>query len=119
MAIVYIHKRKSDNEVFYVGIGKDEKRAYSKHSRGKFWKSYVSKYQYNVEITHRDIIWEEACVIEKYLISFYGRRDLGLGLLVNQTDGGEGIIGYNHKENAKVLIGEASRLRMTGKKTFV
>lgn len=116
MAIVYIHKRKSDNEVFYVGIGKDEKRAYSKHSRGKFWKSYVSKYQYNVEITHRDIIWEEACVIEKYLISFYGRRDLGLGLLVNQTDGGEGIIGYNHKENAKVLIGEASRLRMTGKK---
>lgn len=110
MAIVYIHKRKSDNEVFYVGIGKAKKRAYSKHNRSKFWKNYISKYQYNVEITYRDIIWEEACVIEKYLISFYGRRDLGLGLLVNQTDGGDGFVNgkwtnerkFAHSEKMKV-----------------
>jgi hypothetical protein len=90
MAIVYQHKNTLSGKVFYIGIGKTEKRAYSKHSRGKFWKDYTSKYDYEVEITHRDIIWEEACSIEKYLISFYGRRDLGLGELVNQTDGGEG-----------------------------
>jgi hypothetical protein len=116
MAVVYQHLKKGSGEIFYIGIGKDEKRAYSKHSRSKFWKSYVSKYEYDVEITHRDIIWEEACVIEKYLISFYGRRDLGLGLLINQTDGGDGIIGYSHKEDVKALIGEASKLHMTGKK---
>ena len=93
MAIVYQHRRKDNNEIFYIGIGLTDKRAYHTKSRGKFWKDYTSKYQYEVEITHRNIIWEEACVIEKYLISFYGRRDLGLGSLVNMTDGGDGVIG--------------------------
>lgn len=70
MAIVYIHKKKNSNEVFYVGIGEFEKRAYSKDSRNRWWKFIVNKYDYDVEITHKDLIWEEACVIEKYLISF-------------------------------------------------
>jgi hypothetical protein len=100
MAIVYRHKNKVTQEVFYIGIGKTEKRAYSKHSRGKFWKDYTSKYDYEVEITHKDIIWEEACSIEKYLISFYGRRDLGLGNLVNQTDGGDGNNGIIQTQEA-------------------
>jgi hypothetical protein len=107
MAIVYQHKVKDTEEVFYIGIGKQDKRAYSKHGRGKFWKDYTSKYEYTVEITHRDIIWEEACSIEKYLIAFYGRRDLGLGSLVNQTDGGDGII--NPSQEARKKNGDARR----------
>src|SRR5690606_31589900 len=94
MAIVYIHKKKNSNEVFYVGIGEFEKRAYSKDSRNRWWKFIVNKYDYDVEITHKDLIWEEACVIEKYLISFYGRRNLKKGTLVNLTDGGDGSTGY-------------------------
>lgn len=39
MAIVYIHKRIDNGEVFYVGIGKTEKRAKSKDKRSKFWKA--------------------------------------------------------------------------------
>jgi hypothetical protein len=109
MAIVYQHKRIDTGEVFYVGIGKNENRAYSKHSRGKFWKDYTLKYEYEVEITHKDIIWEEACSIEKYLISFYGRRDLGLGSLVNQTDGGEG-------NNGIIQSDEANKKRSTALK---
>ena len=31
MAIVYRHIRLDKNEVFYIGIGKTEKRAYEKH----------------------------------------------------------------------------------------
>jgi hypothetical protein len=93
MAIVYQHRRNDTNEVFYVGIGRTEKRAYATN-RTKFWKNIVKKAGYQVEITHRDIIWEEACSIEKYLIAFYGRRDLGQGTLVNLTDGGEGIPGF-------------------------
>jgi len=94
MAIVYIHKKKNSNEVFYVGIGEFEKRAYSKDSRNRWWKFIVNKYDYDVEITYKDLIWEEACVIEKYLISFYGRRNLKKGTLVNLTDGGDGSTGY-------------------------
>ena len=90
MAIVYTHKRLDTGEVFYVGIGKSEKRAHSSKRRGKFWNDFTKNHSYTVEITHRDIIWEEACSIERYLISFYGRRDLGEGCLVNMTDGGDG-----------------------------
>jgi hypothetical protein len=111
MAIVYQHRRKDTNEIFYIGIGNSKKRAYSKHRRGKFWKDYTSKHDYFVEITHSDIIREEACSIEKYLIAFWGRRDLGLGPLVNETDGGEGTSGrkYKHKESTKKKISQRKK----------
>lgn len=91
MAIVYTHKRLDSNQIFYVGIGKTEKRAYSKLGRSKYWYNLTSVKEYEVIITHKDIIWEEACSIEKYLIAFYGRKDLNTGTLVNMTDGGDGI----------------------------
>lgn len=85
--IVYLHRRKSDSEVFYVGIG-SKKRAYSIFSRNKHWKDYVSKHPYYVDITHENIIREEACVIEKYLIEFY-KKNSKLNL-TNKTNGGDG-----------------------------
>ena len=68
MAIVYIHKKYSDDLVFYVGIGKTVKRAYSNANRNKFWKNTVEKHGYTVEILKQNITWEEACLIEKELI---------------------------------------------------
>ena len=91
MAIVYQHRRLDNDEIFYIGIGKKESRAFNKKNRSTFWKNYILKHDYYVEITHKDIIWEEACCIEKYLISFYGRKDLKTGCLVNCTDGGDGV----------------------------
>lgn len=105
MAIVYRHINKANNKIFYIGIGKADKRAFTRIKRSKFWKTYTSKHDYYVEITHKDVCWEEACSIEKYLISFYGRRDLGLGNLVNMTDGGDGAI--NLSEDAKKRISES------------
>jgi len=102
MVIVYQHRRKDNNKVFYVGIGKHEKRAFDKSRRYKAWKDLVKNRGYIVEITHKDIIWEEACAIEKYLISFYGRRDLGLGDLVNMTDGGEGLKNLSESSRSKM-----------------
>lgn len=102
MALVYIHKRKDNNQIFYVGIGKSERRVNSKDSRNSHWKGIVSKYGYTSEITHNNICWEEALSIEKYLISFYGRYDLGLGNLVNKTDGGEGLENLS-KESLEII----------------
>jgi hypothetical protein len=90
MAIVYLHKRKDNNEIFYVGIGKSEKRAYSKINRNKHWNNIVNKYGYIIEITHKDICWEEACSIEKYLISFW--RENSKYNICNLTDGGDGTL---------------------------
>ena len=104
MAIVYQHKRKDTGEVFYVGIGKLERRAFDKISRYKPWKDFVKNHEYEIEITHRDIIWEEACSIEKYLISFYGRRDLNQGSLVNMTDGGEGTKNLSQESRLKMSV---------------
>ena len=92
MAIVYTHTRLDTNEVFYVGISVGEKRAYST-KRTAPWRAIANKTEYRVDITHTDLVWEEACAIEKYLIDFYGRRDLGKGPLVNLTDGGDGRYG--------------------------
>ena len=95
MAIVYIHRRKDIEDpflnVFYVGIGHQEKRAKSVHKRTKHWFNIVNKCGYYIDITHSNILWEEAISIEKYLISFYGRKDLSQGNLINLTDGGDGI----------------------------
>jgi hypothetical protein len=91
MAILYQHRRKDNNDIFYIGIGKSKNRAYSKINRNKYWHNIVNKIGYEIDILIDGCTWKQACEIEKDMISSYGRYDLGLGLLVNMTDGGEGI----------------------------
>jgi hypothetical protein len=88
MAYLYKHIRKDTNEVFYVGIGSDSdySRAYTKHKRNRFWKSVVNKTDYDVIIVEDNKSWVEVTEREKYWISFYGRKNLGEGTLVNLTD---------------------------------
>ena len=91
MAIIYKHIRKDTNEVFYIGIGNDISRAYdTKNRKNKHWHGIVKKYGYLIEVIETNLSWEAACDKEKQLIKEYGRFDLGLGTLVNMTDGGEG-----------------------------
>ena len=112
MAIVYQHIRIDVNEVFYIGIGKEFKRAFNKtNNRSKFWKNIINKTEYKIEILFNDLTWNESCQIEKYLIKYYGRKDLGLGTLVNLTNGGDGTLGHV-KRNIKPITDEA-RKRMS------
>lgn len=100
MAVVYQHKRNDTNEIFYIGIGKSEKRAYHKTSdrRNSFWMRTVKKAGGRaVEILFDDVDESQAIQIEKYLIKYYGRKDLGQGTLVNLTDGGEGFDNLSSK----------------------
>ena len=91
MAILYRHIRLDKNEVFYVGIGENKKRAYNKRSRSIYWKRVASTSEYEIEFVFEDLTWKEACEKEKEFIALYGRKDLGTGTLVNLTDGGEGV----------------------------
>lgn len=110
MIYVYKHIRLDTNEIFYIGIGKYKYRPYSKHNRNNYWRNIVNKTKYDVKIITKCDTWEEACLIEKYLITFYGRRDLGTGSLVNMTDGGEGTNNYiktkEVRENHSKLLKE-------------
>ena len=89
--VVYLHVKKGTNDVFYVGIGTNKRRAYSLKSRSVFWHNVVNRYGYDVVIVNAGLSRDDACYIEKELIYTFGRRDLGTGQLVNQTDGGDGI----------------------------
>lgn len=109
MAIVYQHIRKDNNQVFYIGIGSSEKRAYCKKSRNNYWHNIVKKYGYEIIISHNDICWEEACSIEKYLIFFYGRFNTNSGPLVNMTDGGEGSLNCHPSEETKKKLSEINK----------
>jgi hypothetical protein len=113
MAIVYLHKRKDCNEVFYVGIGKNLKRAYCKHKRSSYWNRIVNKYDYTVEITHDNLLYEESLSIEIYLISFW--RENSKILLCNITDGGEGTLGYKFSNESKNKISKSQKLRLSNK----
>ena len=97
MAVVYQHIRKDNNHVFNIGIGKEEKRAYSKDNRNPHWHNTVKKYGYEVEILFDNVTWDEACMFERNFIHLHGRADKGLGPLVNQTDGGDGQLGNTGK----------------------
>lgn len=108
MAIIYRHL-KPCGEVFYIGIGKTEKRAESKNNRNNHWTNIINKYGYEIQILKRDLSWEEACELEILLIAHYGRYDLGLGTLVNLTDGGEGIVGWIASDETRARMSESKK----------
>ena len=97
--VIYRHL-KPNGEVFYIGIG-SEKRAYQKNPRSDFWKRVVSIHGYEVQILKSDLTWEDACELEILLISWYGRRNLNTGTLVNMTEGGDGSVGYSPSEESR------------------
>lgn len=111
MAVVYRHRRLDNQEVFYVGIGKSEKRAYYKHGRNRHWKHIVSKHGHNVELLAKGLSWEDACELESFLIEEYGRKDLGSGLLVNMTDGGDGVKGHSPEAIEKIRAAHIGRVQ--------
>jgi hypothetical protein len=102
MAIVYQHRRSDTNEVFYIGIGKTKNRAYKLNNRNKYWIHIADKVGWDVDILFEGVTWEDACIIEKGLISDIGRKDLGLGPLVNMTDGGDGQLNPNKETRTKI-----------------
>lgn len=117
MAILYRHIRVDKNEPFYIGIGKNVNRAYSKYSRNSIWYNITNKTNYEVEILFDNLTWEEAIIKEKEFIKLYGRKNLGLGTLVNMTDGGDGTLNYIYTENHRKLISEANKRRIISDKT--
>ena len=105
---VYQHRRLDTNEIFYVGLGKEDGGKFLRSKvkrtskRTEFWKNITNKTPYKIEIVCGDLTKEEACSKERELITLYGRRDLNLGTLVNMTDGGETTLNFSVETKLRI-----------------
>jgi len=102
--IYYDPSRK--NEPIYVGKGKGE-RAWT-HLTRKHMHPFIQRLQLmkrnNIEPIigfYSELDEELAHLVEQELISKFGRKNLGLGTLLNLTDGGDGVSGIKHVRTAE------------------
>lgn len=90
---VYVHRRLSDNKIFYVGKGKN-KRAFEKSDRNPKWNNIANVHGFKVEFAVSHMEELDALKLEQDMIAWFGKENLA-----NVTDGGEGFTGYSYMLN--------------------
>ena len=81
---VYAYIRKSDSTPYYIGKGKGNRAYCKRHS------VTVPTDKSKIIFYHTNLTEDESRTLEKHYIKLYGRKDLGTGILYNQTNGGDG-----------------------------
>lgn len=108
---VYEYVRE-DGSPYYVGKGSGQ-RAFIKNKRGR--PSDNSK----IRFVKTNLTEQQALDLEKALIAKYGRKDLGTGILINLTNGGEGISNPSAGTRQKLANAKRSESADTRKKRSV
>jgi hypothetical protein len=97
---------REDRTPYYIGKGTG-KRLYNRCK--KDIKSPKDKTK--IILLKQNITEEEAFKHEIYMISVFGRKDLGTGILYNKTNGGDGCSGAIRTEETKQKIREKRALQ--------
>lgn len=101
---VYAHRKKTDDEIFYIGQGHG-RRANRGHGakRTKYWEEIANKHGYYVEYLEQNLSREESCEKEKEWI-----KKIGLDNLCNISEGGVGGNNISHHPERDVIIEKIS-----------
>ena len=103
---------REDKTPYYIGKG-SIRRIYEKHSRVCAPPKDISR----IIFLKKNLTEEEAFKHEIYMIAVFGRKDLGTGILINRTDGGEGSSGVLQSEETKLKRSKALKGHIVSSKT--
>ena len=100
---------REDGSPYYIGKGSGN-RAFVKNKRG------IPKDINRIQFVKTNLTEQQALDLEKNLIKHYGRKDLGNGILINLTDGGEGLSNPSKESRRKMADAKKSESLETKQK---
>lgn len=120
---VYMHLKADAKTPYYIGLGKKQPnhgntresefaRAYctTQSNRSKPWYRGYLIHGVIVDILADNLTFDQAAVLERTFIKYYGRYKYG-GPLCNLTDGGEGLDGFEHSQESKAKMSRSAKNR--------
>jgi hypothetical protein len=100
---VYAYMRE-DGTPWYIGKGSGE-RAFRHQAKESI---QPPRDKSRIIFLEKNLTELGAFAIERRMIRWYGRIDIGTGILHNKSDGGDGSSGYRHTQRAKKSIKESN-----------
>lgn len=114
---VYAYLRETDSKTansgtpYYIGKGSGHRAFFKNHRHVK-----TPKNKNNIIILEANMTEIGAFALERRMIRWYGRKDLGTGILANMTDGGDGIYNPNEITRKKIAAGQIGRKHSNAQK---
>ena len=112
---VYAYLHEENSLPFYIGMGKGSRRFAHLKEAQKNPTPVAGEHKLNtirkllregkeplIKVIQKNLTREEAASLEIKLIAKYGRKDLGTGILANQTSGGDGNRGWSQEARQRM-----------------
>lgn len=103
MFYIYAYLRQNGTP-YYIGKGKGRRAWQKEHS------CVVPKDKSRIVIMEDNLTELGAFALERRYIRWYGRKDLGTGILRNRTDGGDGLSSPSKESREKMAVNRGKKL---------